>query len=110
MKLAHRVSFDLFVGDIGDLDVLHKCDNPECTNPDHLFLGTHADNMRDASQKGRMCRGEARANSKLTESDVYEIKASSKLQKELSKLYGVHQSIISRVKNGHRWGWLGGVP
>jgi hypothetical protein len=51
--LAHRVAYELTYGDAGDLDVLHRCDNPLCVRPDHLFLGTHADNMHDMAHKGR---------------------------------------------------------
>lgn len=51
---AHRVAYALTVGPPGDLQVLHRCDNPACVRPSHLFLGTHSDNMKDAADKGRL--------------------------------------------------------
>lgn len=52
--LAHRYSFEIFIGDLMGLFVCHRCDNPKCVNPFHLFRGTNTDNMRDAKAKGRL--------------------------------------------------------
>jgi HNH endonuclease len=50
---ASRVSYETFIGQLGDKEACHKCDNPPCINPDHLFAGTHQENMRDSMAKGR---------------------------------------------------------
>lgn len=66
--LAHRIAWILIYGDIPEnLCVCHICDNPSCINPTHLFLGTHKDNITDATYKGRMHLGEDHGQSKLTE-------------------------------------------
>jgi hypothetical protein len=70
---AHRVSYELHTGPIpAGMEVLHRCDVPACVNPEHLFLGTHADNMKDKSAKGRVARnfGEANGRAKLTDEQV----------------------------------------
>lgn len=60
MQYAHRVSYGMFVGPIGEYHVLHRCDNPSCVRPDHLFLGTHDDNMKDMAAKDRSGRAGGR--------------------------------------------------
>ena len=74
---AHRLSYKLFVGDVpDDMLVCHKCDNPGCVNPSHLFLGSYLDNNRDSHKKGRGAdqTGENNHRSKLTWRDVREIR------------------------------------
>lgn len=77
-RFAHRVAWVLTYGPIPEgMDVLHRCDNPPCCNPAHLFLGTHIDNMRDRSKKGRRrpTIGTSNPKVRLTERDVLEIRA-----------------------------------
>ena len=103
---SHRVSYELHVGPIPDgLHVLHRCDNRRCINPEHLFLGTHQDNMRDRNSKGRQAhnRGERGGGSKLSETKVREIKADPRSQRALATMHGVSQGLISLIKRGQRW-------
>lgn len=74
---AHRFSYEYFVGLIPEgLDCLHRCDNPTCVNPGHLFVGTHKENMDDCHQKGRRraLKGEEHHNARLSEKDVKKIR------------------------------------
>lgn len=98
--VAHRVAYALHHGAIpGGQQVLHRCDNPKCVNPDHLFLGTQSDNIRDAVSKGRHRRGDGPA-SRFTASEVAEILAATGSQRELAKRFGVAQNVIGRIKRG----------
>ena len=107
--LAHRASWIFTNGPIpeGQL-ILHKCDNPPCVNPSHLFLGTHADNVADKMNKGRYYRGQAPKGidnpaSKLTESQVTIIRASAMPQEDLAYAFGVSQTTISRIQLRKNW-------
>lgn len=96
---AHRVSYELFVGPITETDVIcHRCDNPKCVNPEHLFKGTRLDNNRDCAAKGRRPKGAGHWNARLTDEAVAHIRTSSEPQKTLANRYGVTQSHISRLK------------
>ncbi len=106
---AHRVSYILYIGEFDrSLYCLHKCDNPECVNPEHLFLGNQNDNINDMKQKGRQreAKGEKNNRSKLTNEEVKEIKMlllQGKTQVEIAKLFRTTQTNISYIKTGKLW-------
>lgn len=103
--LAHRLSFEIFVGPIGNNHVLHICDNPKCINPKHLFLGNHADNMSDKVNKNRQYRpkGVSHTGAKLSEEIIRKIRASDKKNSELAKEYDIDRAQISRIRNNKAW-------
>jgi|DEB0MinimDraft_6_1074348.scaffolds.fasta_scaffold137259_2 hypothetical protein len=98
---AHRISYMLYKGGVpGDVHVCHTCDTPECVNPEHLFLGTHTDNMRDKVAKGRFRNGDR--NKRVTDDEVEDIRASSETGVALARRYGISQSLISMIRSGDR--------
>lgn len=104
MQMAHRVSYVLHKGEIpAGLWVLHKCDNPPCTNPEHLFLGTPADNNQDKISKGRGVYGSDHHSAKVDAAKVKKIRADSRPYSEISKQYGVSKSQVSCIKNFKTW-------
>lgn len=101
---AHRVSWELHNGPIPDgMNVLHRCDNPPCTNPEHLFLGTQKDNTRDMVSKLRMKYGEKASWSKLTEEQVRSILSDSRPQRVIAQEYGICQQSVSSIKRRINW-------
>lgn len=115
--LAHRAAFTVTNGPIPPgMCVLHACDNPPCCRPDHLFLGTHADNMADMATKGRagVLPSEQYPRAVLTAKQVEEIRSrrhpgeqhrtgSGLTVRELAAEYGVTHPEIVRIVNGERW-------
>jgi hypothetical protein len=102
--LAHRMSYALAHGPMVGGAVLHSCDNPGCVNPNHLVLGSQADNVADCVSKRRHGFGDRkRTQAKLTKEHAAEIQASSEPSVSLAEKYGVDPSLISRVRRGLRW-------
>ena len=113
---AHRVAYEAQNGSVSDdICVLHNCDNPPCVNPEHLFVGTKADNNHDKRVKGRgrggVSLGEAHGNAKLTNTKVRKIRAecaAGSTQLCLAEKYSVSKNAISQIVNRRAWQHLKG--
>ena len=110
---AHRFSYHINVKDISEWEkelVCHSCDNRSCVNPEHLFLGTHQDNMDDMVAKGRKSRGEDVHNSKLMVKEVIKIKRLLETKiltdTEIAKIFDISPSVICNIKKGQLWGHI----
>lgn len=108
---AHRVSWELHRGPIPEgMCILHRCDQPMCVNPNHLFCGTLADNMQDCVRKGRNYlpdnKGEKATWSKLTEDAVRDIRSRVLAGTEYARKYNVSKSAIYEIWRGKNWAWI----
>lgn len=106
IRRTHKVSWEWENGPIPEgKQINHHCDVKNCVRPEHLYLGTHTDNMRDAFARGQLVRpkGEANLNAKLTEEAVRMIRASSSTGTAMAQKFGVSQSAISAVRAGKTW-------
>jgi len=112
MHMAHRLSWELTNGPIPNgLFVCHKCDNPSCINPEHLFLGTNKDNMQDKVKKGRKngggpARGERNGSAKITKADVLEIRklhANGISGRKIADKFGISDSQVFRIILNQCW-------
>lgn len=112
--LAHRVAAWLFIPDFeitSKLFVCHKCDNPPCCNPDHLFIGTNSDNIRDCVKKGRFTRprGEKHYEAKLNQFQVRRIRLLNQIkgsERFIARLFGVSRGAVRCILNGRTWAHL----
>lgn len=104
---ASRVAYVLTLGPVPDAHfVCHRCDNPPCCNPEHLFAATLQENFRDMMRKGRSCRGEDKPSARLTEGQVLEIREKYRAGCWPSRLaveYRVSASHVKRVAQGKKW-------
>lgn len=112
-NLAHRIAYEIASGSPlpkGSC-VLHRCDNPRCCNPKHLFLGDRNDNAKDMVSKGRqrngIVPGERHGMSKMTEANVIEMRrmyaAHEASQPDLAKRFGVRQSTVWAILHRRTW-------
>lgn len=102
---AHRVAWELTNGLIPDgLHALHGCDNKRCVrpHPEHVHLGTHAENMREAAERGLAPSGFRKPNTILRDVDVAAIADSTEPGHELAKRYGVSQQTVCDIRKGRR--------
>ncbi len=102
-KRAHRISWELFIGPIPKgAHVCHKCDNPPCVNPSHLFLGDNLDNVKDMVSKGRV-------HQKLLMSEVYMIRNLRSMgisRRRVAEQFNISVYAIEAIDKGLTWRWL----
>lgn len=104
---AHRFSWELTNGEIPDrVFVCHHCDNPSCVRPDHLFLGTHDENMRDRNIKGRAARGEKHGRARLSDEEIELIREAyaegGVSYSVLGERFGISRQHVGAVVRGER--------
>jgi len=103
---AHRISYELTKGMIPKgMCVCHSCDNPGCVRPDHLFLGTHVENMKDMVKKGRASKrkGSSHPRSKLTENKIVEIRKENLSMSKIAAKYGIGKTTVFHILNKNTW-------
>lgn len=101
---ANRIAWTLYNGEIPiGFSVLHRCDVRCCVNPNHLFLGTQLDNIKDRVRKGRNALGESHGHSKFTEDDIRKIRSDSRSRKQVAEEYNISQGHLRRILIRELW-------
>ena len=106
VRQAHRASWELHRGRVPDgQHVLHRCDNPACVNPEHLFVGSNDDNMADRIAKGRQTRlvGERNPRAILNERAVLAVRSSVEHEAVIAARLGVSRATVHAIRTGRNW-------
>lgn len=107
---THRLSYAAVNGDIPEgMFVCHKCDNPKCMNPEHLFLGTRSDNLADMVQKKRSTIGERNPMSKVNAATVQAIRIwgqTGMFHKKIAEKFGITREAVGLILRGERWKYV----
>ncbi len=107
----HRLSWYVNNGNFSSEVVRHSCDTPNCFNPEHLIEGTHADNIMDKMERGKVHVGSEVYKSVLNEEQVLDIFSNKELNyQELSDKYGISRGGIHNIKSGRSWNHVTGLP
>jgi len=111
MRGAHIVAWELATGQKlpSGMVVRHTCDNPPCTNPAHLVVGTHGDNVADRLEHGKPTKGEDHSQAKLTDGAIREIRrlrAAGIYQRVIAEQFGISQANVSLIVNNKGWSHL----
>jgi len=112
--IASRVAYRISHGSIPrGMEICHSCDNPKCCNPNHFFLGTHRDNIRDAVAKGRMThvgpKGMDSCRAKLSDQQVNEIRrrlSDGHRQRDIARSFGIGKTTVAHIYHRRTWGHL----
>ena len=104
---AHRYSAVRWANvDSSAAEICHRCDTPACVNPEHLFVGRHADNMADMARKGRSTQGVKHPGAKLGVEQVRQIRAEERRSIEIAAQFGVSRTCVDNIRSRRTWGHL----
>ncbi len=106
MVKTHRVVLKEVVGPLGKQHALHRCNNPSCCRPSHLYVGNNQDNVDDRNRASRQARGESNGRAKLTETQVRQIMADRRSTYAIAAEHGVSDTTVYNIKHRRKWDHL----